>query len=220
MGSMEVGTVEQGEATAKLPSPVSVSPLKRLTAADVQNIADVNRELWLLLSLYLLAALLNSMLDSRRMLLGLYTLPTLFSAYVSGRRHARLTALGSVLVVLITYFIPVLFARRGGDLGKLDISREILYKAARLTSDEYQDLQKHVGVQMLRPVGGPLRCSPRARLRSKQTAPPTSISAALAIRPFGRVRWRLQTEPKAQQMGARKSTTERPCRRLRLRTLS
>ncbi|PYX80619.1 MAG: hypothetical protein DMG70_22895 [Acidobacteria bacterium] len=156
MGSMEVGTVEQGEATAKLPSPVSVSPLKRLTAADVQNIADVNRELWLLLSLYLLAALLNSMLDSRRMLLGLYTLPTLFSAYVSGRSHARLTALGSVLVVLITYFIPVLFARRGGDLGKLDISREILYKAARLTSDEYQDLQKHVGVQMLRPVGGPL----------------------------------------------------------------
>src|SRR5437870_1416596 len=91
MGSMDVGTVEQGEASAKMPSPVS--PVRRFTAASVRRFADVNRELWLLLSLFLLAALLNSMLDSHRMLLGLYTLPTLFSAYVYGRRHATLTAL-------------------------------------------------------------------------------------------------------------------------------
>ena len=44
------------------------------------------------------------------------------------------------------------------DLGKLDVSRQILHKAARLTTDEYSAMQKHVdiGVQMLQPVGGPL----------------------------------------------------------------
>jgi putative nucleotidyltransferase with HDIG domain len=45
------------------------------------------------------------------------------------------------------------------DIGKLDISRELLYKAARLTRDEYEKVQEHVsrGVEMLEPVGGALR---------------------------------------------------------------
>jgi putative nucleotidyltransferase with HDIG domain len=45
------------------------------------------------------------------------------------------------------------------DIGKLEISRELLYKAARLTSDEYQEIQMHVGkgVEMLESVGGSLR---------------------------------------------------------------
>ena len=45
------------------------------------------------------------------------------------------------------------------DIGKLDISRNILYKAARLTEDEFQEMQQHVerGVAMLEPVGGSLR---------------------------------------------------------------
>jgi putative nucleotidyltransferase with HDIG domain len=45
------------------------------------------------------------------------------------------------------------------DIGKLDISRELLYKAARLTSEEYEEIKKHVhkGVEMLEPVGGSLR---------------------------------------------------------------
>jgi putative nucleotidyltransferase with HDIG domain len=44
------------------------------------------------------------------------------------------------------------------DIGKLDISRELLYKAARLTKDEYGEMQKHVdkSVNVLEPVGGPL----------------------------------------------------------------
>ena len=44
------------------------------------------------------------------------------------------------------------------DIGKLDISRDILYKAARLTGDEYKEVQGHVekGVSMLEPVGGSL----------------------------------------------------------------
>jgi putative nucleotidyltransferase with HDIG domain len=45
------------------------------------------------------------------------------------------------------------------DIGKLDISRELLYKAARLTKEEYEEIKKHVskGVEMLEPVGGSLR---------------------------------------------------------------
>jgi putative nucleotidyltransferase with HDIG domain len=37
------------------------------------------------------------------------------------------------------------------DLGKLDISRELLYKAAQLTKDEFEGMRKHVdkGVQLL-----------------------------------------------------------------------
>jgi putative nucleotidyltransferase with HDIG domain len=45
------------------------------------------------------------------------------------------------------------------DIGKLDISRELLYKAARLTEEEYKNMQEHVskGVSILEPVGGSLR---------------------------------------------------------------
>ena len=45
------------------------------------------------------------------------------------------------------------------DIGKLDISREILYKAARLTEDEFNEMKTHVdkGVHLLEPVGGSLR---------------------------------------------------------------
>jgi putative nucleotidyltransferase with HDIG domain len=45
------------------------------------------------------------------------------------------------------------------DIGKLDISREILYKAARLTAAEFTQMQEHVarGASILDPVGGSLR---------------------------------------------------------------
>jgi putative nucleotidyltransferase with HDIG domain len=45
------------------------------------------------------------------------------------------------------------------DIGKLDVSRELLYKAARLTKEEFEQMQEHVskGVAMLEPVGGSLR---------------------------------------------------------------
>ncbi len=251
---MHVDSVNLGQATVGLSPTGSASWLDRAKAKGWRSLTEVNRELWLLFSLFLLAALLNSLLDSHRMLLGLYTLPTLFSAYVYGRRHATLTALSSVLIVfLLTYFNPTVFSRRteslpvaekwfditlwGGillvnayamgtlyehkekhfrelrntyhgilvilsqfiskdkytqnhsyrvsvyaskiaaqmglpaeriediraaallhDLGKLDISRQILHKAARLTSEEYDAVRKHVdiGIQMLQPVGGSL----------------------------------------------------------------
>ena len=45
------------------------------------------------------------------------------------------------------------------DIGKLDISREILYKAARLDDTETREMRTHVdrGVKLLSPVGGSLR---------------------------------------------------------------
>lgn len=45
------------------------------------------------------------------------------------------------------------------DIGKLEISRGILYKAARLDDNETEEMKSHVekGVKMLSPVGGSLR---------------------------------------------------------------
>jgi putative nucleotidyltransferase with HDIG domain len=219
------------------------------------RLEEVNKELWLLLSVFAICLLLNLLVDSQRMVLSFYTLPTLGSAYIYGRRHATLTAFGSVLLVtLMTWYNPVLFAATtamtvptttwlditvwGGvlivtgysmgtlyehksaqleemretyhgvlmilrhfiakdpytenhsyrvsvyaakiasrlelstdrvedvraaallhDIGKLDVSRDLLYKAARLTKEEYEQMQQHVakGVAMLEPVGGSLR---------------------------------------------------------------
>ena len=186
------------------------------------------------------------------MVLGFCTLPTVLSAYLYGRRHATLTALFSILlVILIQWFNPQMFteilsaasqgnewlevgvwggtlvltgyfmgtlyehrnaqikelaesydgilvilrhfiskdkytenhcyrmsvypaklaARLGlspariedtraatllHDIGKLDISRQILHKAARLTDKEFTEMKGHVekGVNMLEPAEG------------------------------------------------------------------
>lgn len=65
------------------------------------SLARINQELWLVLSLFIIAALFNWLVASHRMILGLYTLPTIFSAYVYGRRHAVLTASASIFLVLV-----------------------------------------------------------------------------------------------------------------------
>jgi putative nucleotidyltransferase with HDIG domain len=218
----------------------------------LDRLAEVNRELWLLLSIFAIAAVVNWFLANGHMILGLYALPTLFSAYYYGRRHAVLTALGSILLVIVlllthsaplpdvvsslgrwidltiwgglmmvtayamgtlyekkeshvrelrrTYFgvltilqqfisndkythnhsyrvaiyAGAIAARLGvdettiddiraaallHDLGKLDTSREILYKAASLSPEEMLEMRKHVqkGAAMLEPVGGSFR---------------------------------------------------------------
>src|SRR6202049_3856049 len=65
------------------------------------GLSRINQELWLVLSLFVIAGLFNWLVASHRMILGLYTLPTIFSAYVYGRRHAVLTASASIFMVLI-----------------------------------------------------------------------------------------------------------------------
>jgi putative nucleotidyltransferase with HDIG domain len=220
-----------------------------------RQLPDLNREVWLVASLLVIAGLLNFLVSSNRMLLGFYTLPTILSAYLYGRRHATLTALASALVVVLTmnlrpeyftsdsgldplteawleivvwggililtgyamgtlyehkqqqvrelrrtyqgvlmilqqfiakdkytqnhsYRVSVYASRIGEemgldedriedirsaallhDIGKLDTSRDILYKAARLSDDEYVEMKQHVekGVSLLRPIGGSLR---------------------------------------------------------------
>jgi hypothetical protein len=75
-------------------------------------VRKINPELWLLLFLVVIAAVLNFLVASQRMALVFYFLPTLFSAYHFGRRHATLTALASiVLVVLLIYVNPAMFNR-------------------------------------------------------------------------------------------------------------
>ena len=75
-----------------------------------QELERVNKELWLVFSLFVIAGLLNFLVSSQRMVLAFYTLPTVFSAYLYGRRHATLTALASVLlVVLLGRANPLMF---------------------------------------------------------------------------------------------------------------
>src|SRR5215469_13439990 len=70
-----------------------------------RKLAEVNKEWWLLLGLLLIAAVLNYFAALNQMLLGLYTLPTLFSAYLFGRRHAILTAFASVFTAIVIYLM-------------------------------------------------------------------------------------------------------------------
>jgi putative nucleotidyltransferase with HDIG domain len=220
----------------------------------LRRLQAVNGELWLILSLFALAGMINFLLASQRVVLGLYTLPTVVSAYLYGRRHATLTAFASVLmIILLTWFNPDVMTSQsqmvagqqwldvmiwGGtlmvagyltgslcdhktnqvlelretyngvlmilrhfiskdpytenhsyrvsvyasriaealrfstqriedvraaallhDIGKLEVSREVLYKAARLTEVETAEIRTHVnrGVAILEPIGGSLR---------------------------------------------------------------
>lgn len=220
----------------------------------VRKLTEANRELWLVLSLFVISAIVNFAIGSHGMILNFYTLPTVFSAFCFGRRHAVLTAYASVfMVTILVYMNPAVLADRGmtlagekwydlgvwagtlvviawtmgslyerneirmrelrdtyhgvlmilqqfiakdkytqnhsyrvsvyatriaaemgfdderiedvraaallHDIGKLDISRDILYKAAKLTRDEFDEIKSHVekGVTLLQPVGGSLR---------------------------------------------------------------
>lgn len=80
---------------------------------------DVNKELWLLLSMFAIAAVLNFVLASHRVLLGFYGLPVLFSAYFYGRRHAIMTAVASMLIVLLVLELnPYVLQEHGGPIQK------------------------------------------------------------------------------------------------------
>ena len=64
--------------------------------------------------MFIILGALNYLVASDRMMLGFYVLPTVFSAYFYGRRHATLTALAStLLVILIVHFNPRLLAEQG-----------------------------------------------------------------------------------------------------------
>ncbi len=82
-----------------------------MRATVLRRFGSVNNELWLLLSMFAIAGLLNVLTDAPRVVLGFYTLPILAAAYLYGRRHAVLTAYGCVLLALLVTALPT--ARTG-----------------------------------------------------------------------------------------------------------
>jgi putative nucleotidyltransferase with HDIG domain len=115
----------------------------------LERLAQVNRELWLALSLFVIAGMMNWLVASHGVVLGFYTLPTLFSAYVYGRRHAVLTAVGSaLLVVLLIIANPLLLARNssvdGDQWFDLIVWAGLLVITAYLMGTLYERKEIHV----------------------------------------------------------------------------
>lgn len=71
--------------------------------------SKLTKELGLLLSLFLIAATLQSFAQALPMALCFYFLPTLYSAYYFGRRHATLTAFACVFMVVLLDYLNSLF---------------------------------------------------------------------------------------------------------------
>src|SRR5271163_1182169 len=65
----------------------------------------IAKESLLLLSLFVIAALVQFYAESLPMALCFYFLPTLYSAYYFGRRHATLTAFASIFLVVLLNFV-------------------------------------------------------------------------------------------------------------------
>ena len=73
----------------------------------LQQFKTVNKELWLILSIIFIVGLMNCLVPATRIMMGLYVLPTIFSAYFYGRNHATLTSIFCILVVIIfVYYHP------------------------------------------------------------------------------------------------------------------
>jgi predicted nucleic acid-binding protein len=78
-----------------------------------KTVRKTRKELLLLLFLVVIAAMIHFLVASQAMALVFYFLPTLYSAYYFGRRHATLTACASVcLVVLLAHLNAAIFNRR------------------------------------------------------------------------------------------------------------
>ena len=78
------------------------SPQKRPRA---HSLRQINKELWIILSMLGIAWMLNYTIASQYLLLGLYTLPAVLSAYYFGRRQSVLTAFASILLVALVGFL-------------------------------------------------------------------------------------------------------------------
>ena len=237
-----------------IPTGLTSDRLRRWKTKLMRQIMEANKELWMILSMFSIIGIMNYLLTSQQMLLQLYVMPTIFSAYFFGRRHAVLTAVASILLVglvlhfnsdlfnemeqfssvsgqwyeimawagmlvIIAYSMGTLYERQAlqmselqktyrgllvilrhfiskdkytenhcyrvsiysakiatylgltppqietvraaallHDIGKIDIGREILYKAAQLTEEERETMKKHVelGTDILDLVEAPL----------------------------------------------------------------
>jgi hypothetical protein len=66
----------------------------------ILRLTDVNKELLLILSIIVFAALIDYFVAGQRLILTFYNLPTLFAAYYFGRRRAVEAAAASILFVV------------------------------------------------------------------------------------------------------------------------
>src|SRR5229473_5751756 len=69
------------------------------------NMSKIAKESILLMSLFLIAATVQFFAQSLPMALCFYFLPTLYSAYHFGRRHATLTAFACIFLVVLLDFL-------------------------------------------------------------------------------------------------------------------
>ena len=225
--------------------------MKKQSTHWIAGLADINKELLLILSIVASAGVIDLLISGQRMALTIYNLPTLFAAYYFGRRRAMEASAASILLVVWVHLLHpsvlgreinilmtwsdlcewagflILSAYAAGtlydhgqrrlrelretyygvlqilnhfisndkftqnhsyrvslyatqiagemgmpeeriedvraaallhDIGKLETSRDILYKAARLSEEEMTEIRGHVdrGIELLSPVGGSL----------------------------------------------------------------
>src|SRR5438105_1820550 len=125
-----------------------------MSPAILGRVEKVNKELWLVLSLFAIALLFNHIVASQRLVSK-----DQWTENHSYRVSGYATRLAACLDLNQDRIEDVRAAALLHDIGKLDISRDLLYKAARLTREEYEEVQKHVtrGVHLLESVGGSLR---------------------------------------------------------------
>ena len=85
-----------------------------MTNSFVRRFAEVNRELWVVLSLLLVCLLMNygasRILSEHRMMLSFYVLPTILSAYWFGPIYKD--------IVVYALFAALLWLRPQGLMGK------------------------------------------------------------------------------------------------------
>lgn len=79
-----------------------------MNRTGLRRFAEVNKEWWLVLSLFVIAAVLDTVATRNQMMLCLYVLPTMFSAYFFGRRHAIHTAFASIFLVVLGWTLQSL----------------------------------------------------------------------------------------------------------------
>jgi len=84
-----------------------LSPERAFAAwVEAGKCTESTSSFWLLLSLVVIAALLNFSVSSQQVVLCFFFLPTLYSAYHFGRRHATVDCRSVALVVLLTWMNP------------------------------------------------------------------------------------------------------------------
>ncbi|MGA8368135.1 MAG: HD-GYP domain-containing protein, partial [Candidatus Acidiferrales bacterium] len=222
----------------------------------LDQVMKVNKELLLIFSIILFAAIINFFVSGQRLVLSFYDLPIIFAAYYFGRSRAVQTAFASILIVCWLHLVNPIALATGAtvvahqvmdwsgiaiwagfsvvtayamgtlyelkeknfnelretyygvlqilsgvvsndkytqnhsyrtsiyaariaehmglpesrvediraaallhDIGKLEVSRQILYKAAKLSDEEIVEMHSHLmkGMDTLKPVGGSLR---------------------------------------------------------------